>query len=314
MYVLIADDTYPGHTSSDEWQPLLHPYQQAGADALFLTFINPTDMAVPPAMAALAAGRGSGSPGSVPSDTLLIFSVGGELYSHKPNPWPFLESPEAARAMAAQVARWPSDGIDLDIESGAGDQSNAGTNMVCFVDALRQARPGFIITQPVYGESAVAAENYVVKQNKADRIGIMVYSVVDSLSYISNWDQHGKNLIIAGIGGLSEDYAEPMACEVKQQGLGGMMVWYASVLDAATNQSAIVYEGDPDATRVQSMKWAAARKSMALADPSNGCPGLCHAISGTVTDGWCNLNCHAKPPNCPSSICSCGEASLPIVA
>lgn len=47
------------------------------------------------------------------------------LYSLEPNPWAWLETREAAEEMALQVAHWKTmgaDGIDLDLESGAGDR------------------------------------------------------------------------------------------------------------------------------------------------------------------------------------------------
>jgi len=54
-----------------------------------------------------------------------VFIQGGYAYSIDTNPWPWLTSQSAAEAMAIEVAKWPSlyncDGIDLDLEEGAGD-------------------------------------------------------------------------------------------------------------------------------------------------------------------------------------------------
>ena len=62
--------------------------------------------------------------------------------------------------MAEEVATWPDrynvDGIDLDIEEGAGSNVEAGPNMVHFVRRLKQLRPNFIIGQPTYGYPAVS--------------------------------------------------------------------------------------------------------------------------------------------------------------
>ena len=75
------------------------------------------------------------------------------------NPWPWLTSREAAEAMAEKVAEWPEkygcDGIDLDIEDGAGDAKGAGKNMIYFVRKLKQLQPKMIIGQPTYGYPAV---------------------------------------------------------------------------------------------------------------------------------------------------------------
>jgi hypothetical protein len=57
---------------------------------------------------------------------LLTPTPGGYAYSVKQNPWNWLTSKEAAEAMAEKVAEWPQkygcDGIDLDLEDGAGNR------------------------------------------------------------------------------------------------------------------------------------------------------------------------------------------------
>ena len=64
--------------------------------------------------------------------------------------------------MAEKVAEWPEkygcDGIDLDIEDGAGDAAGAGQNMIYFIKKLRQLQPKMIIGQPTYGFPAVSME------------------------------------------------------------------------------------------------------------------------------------------------------------
>ena len=61
--------------------------------------------------------------------------------------------------MAEKVAEWPEkygcDGIDLDIEDGAGDAKGAGKNMLYFIKKLKRLRPKMIIGQPTYGYPAV---------------------------------------------------------------------------------------------------------------------------------------------------------------
>ena len=75
------------------------------------------------------------------------------------NPWRWLTSQSAAEAMAEQVATWFDkynvDGIDLDIEEGAGSKPDSGVNMVHFIRRLRQLKPDIIIGQPTYGYPAV---------------------------------------------------------------------------------------------------------------------------------------------------------------
>ena len=75
------------------------------------------------------------------------------------NPWHWLTSQTAAEAMAEKVSTWFDkyniDGIDLDIEEGAGSKPESGTHMVHFVRKLRQLRPDVIVGQPTYGYPAV---------------------------------------------------------------------------------------------------------------------------------------------------------------
>ena len=134
MYILLADNTEEGFDDEAEWDPKLFEYQQTGANVLFFTFVDPKTMKIPTAFEKLAATRGSSEPGSVPQDTKIIFAIGGYEYSLRPNPWDWLTSKDKAEEMAEVVATWPDlyncDGIDIDIESGAGDHKEAGPNMI----------------------------------------------------------------------------------------------------------------------------------------------------------------------------------------
>jgi hypothetical protein len=76
LYILLADDGMPAFSTSSNWTPRLYPYQQTGANVLFFSFINPLTMKVPLSYAALAKTRGNGQVGSVPANTVIIFSIG----------------------------------------------------------------------------------------------------------------------------------------------------------------------------------------------------------------------------------------------
>ena len=99
-------------------------------------------------------------------DFFQIQIVGGYAYSVKVNPWPWLTSRSAAEDMAEKVAEWPEkygcDGIDLDIEDGAGDAKGAGKNMLYFIKRLKRLRPKMIIGQPTYGYPAVHFSDLLV--------------------------------------------------------------------------------------------------------------------------------------------------------
>ena len=76
LYLLLADDYHEDFDSNAQWSPKLYDYQQKGANVLFLTFINPGTMAIPPAFQNLAATRGKDVEGAVPKDTVIIFAIG----------------------------------------------------------------------------------------------------------------------------------------------------------------------------------------------------------------------------------------------
>eukprot|EP01123_Difflugia_compressa_P004511 TRINITY_DN15946_c0_g1_i1.p1 TRINITY_DN15946_c0_g1~~TRINITY_DN15946_c0_g1_i1.p1 ORF type:complete len:271 (+),score=46.33 TRINITY_DN15946_c0_g1_i1:27-839(+) len=252
--------------------------------------VDTTQMKIPPAFVNFAKTRGSGNTGSIPSNTVIIFSVGGYSYSIQPNPWPWLSSPSAAIAMAQEVATWPSkygcDGIDLDIETGAGDASDVGPNLLTFIRTLKSLNPSMIVTQPVFGYPQVAAQIYVVNHSwdknstalgLADTVGIMVYQGSQSLMYVKNYAQGAqqwqgfpitvdvtREAIWCGAGGQpSAGDLQTLASTVKQQNLGGIMVWYASVIDTRTGKIAFQYAaGSGDATPAASSMWANALQMM----------------------------------------------------
>ncbi len=77
VYLALTADSMENYTTSKDWQPLLYPYQQTSANVLMFTFVNPETMEVPKAFENLAATKGTGEAGSVPKDTIVLFSVGG---------------------------------------------------------------------------------------------------------------------------------------------------------------------------------------------------------------------------------------------
>jgi len=275
LYILLADDSEELYESDADWDPRLFPWQQEASNVLFFTFIHPDTMEVPPSYQKLAATRGTDLPGAVPADTVIMFAIGGYAYSIKPNPWHWLTSKEKAEEMAVKVSEWPEkygcDGIDLDLEEGAGAQKEAGPNMIHFIRKLRELKPDMIISQPVYGYPQVQAETDVINAswdpegnsaNLADSIGLMVYEGTQALNYVKNYANGAgqwsgfpitasapTNVILLGAKGQST-YKDimTMAEEAIKQDLLGIMVWYASVdngfdyavnWDASTNDDSI---------------------------------------------------------------------------
>ena len=99
-----------------------------------------------------------------------------------------------------QVARWRDDygidGIDLDLEEGAGSKKAAGPNMVHFTRRLKEIHPDLLVSQPTYGYPQVQAESDVINASwqpggasngLADTIGLMVYEGTQALLYVKNY-------------------------------------------------------------------------------------------------------------------------------
>jgi len=257
MYILLADDTEEGyHTANGDWEPLLHPYQQTGANVLFFTFINPATMDVPISFRKLAASRGTNADGAVPAETRIIFAIGGYAYSINPNPWDWLTSRGKAEAMAVKVAKWRDDygidGVDLDLEEGAGSQAAAGPNMVHFVRKLKSIHPDLLVSQPTYGYPQIQGEIDVINasweiggysNNLADSIGLMVYEGTQALQYVKNYaagsaqwegfpikvDVPKPNILLGCKGSSSSNIINTLATEAVREDLLGVMVWFCSV-------------------------------------------------------------------------------------
>jgi len=264
LYLLIADDGWP-YKSETEWVPKLPDYMAAGGvNVLWLAFVNPAKMpALPPAMAHIGKNR--------PNGTKVIASVGGEAYSDS-GTWPWLDSVEAAEAMAAEVVQWKTkygmDGIDLDIEG-----HQPGPTALAFAKKVKELDPTFIVTQPVFGSPQVTEEDYMVNQcfakgakSSVDAIGIMVYEGVGSLQYIKNYlngttswqgapihvDVPPQKVILGAGGQSAAGTIEALAKAAHDQDLGGIMVWYASVIDSATGKPGNQYSGGSMDASIQS--------------------------------------------------------------
>jgi hypothetical protein len=273
LYLLIADDDWP-YKSETEWVPKLPDYMTEGPNVLWLAFVNPAKMpALPPAMAYVGKNR----PKGVQS---VIASVGGEAYSDSGS-WPWLASDAAAEAMAAEVVQWKTkygiDGIDLDIEG-----NQPGPTALTFANKVKELDPNFIVTQPVFGSPQVKEENYMVNENfkkgaksSVDAIGIMVYQGTGSLQYVKGYVNGTKQWqgfpihvdvppqkVLLGAGGQAgAGTIETLAKAAHDQNLGGIMVWYASVIDTATGKVGNQYSGGSMDASIQSAASKAAWKN-----------------------------------------------------
>jgi len=273
LYLLIADDGWP-YKSNSTWTPKLPEYMYAGGiNVLWLAFVNPEDMpALPPAMGSVGLhGR--------PNNTKVIASVGGEAYSDSAK-WPWLASVETAEAMAAEVVQWKKkygiDGIDLDIEG-----NQPGDTAYAFAQKCKELDPTFIVTQPVFGYPQVKEENFVTNaafkdpsKSPVDNIGIMVYQGTGSadclVNYLNGSSHPGdsitvdvpSNKILLGAGGQASAGTIEKLAQIAHDGdLGGIMVWYASVTDAATGKVGNQYSGGAMDSSIQDATTKAAWKN-----------------------------------------------------
>lgn len=184
VYLLLADNTATvtnsqGQTvlSTEEWSPKITSWINQ-FNVVFFTFIN-SDMVVPPAF------ENARTSGQIATGTKIIYSIGGYSYSMDTAGWKrWFGNSDSAKQLAAQVAHWKCDGIDLDIEDGAGNDGDVASGIVVFAQELRRLRPTFIITQPVFGYPQVYSESLMTvhswnaqgaSQNLADAVGIMIY-------------------------------------------------------------------------------------------------------------------------------------------
>lgn len=102
-----------------------------------------------------------------------------------------------------------------------------------------------------------------------DRVSVMQYQCQASFAYVKNYadaeSQYAgfpikvnvpmENMMV-GIGGKdSASCITTMASSVKSQALGGMMVWFGSVLDAKKGDIAFAYNTQYDASLVQDSAW-----------------------------------------------------------
>lgn len=84
--------------------------------------------------------------------TKIMYSVGGSGSSEDLKDWKnTFATPEKAISLAHEVSQWKSDGIDIDFESGIGEDVAFSANLLIFAQELRRIRPDFIITQAVFG-------------------------------------------------------------------------------------------------------------------------------------------------------------------
>merc|ERR1712070_216216 len=144
---------------------------------------------------------------------------------------------------------------------------------LAFAKKVKELDPSFIVTQPVFGSPQIKEENYMVNQcfakgakSSVDAVGIMVYEGTGSLQYVQNYvngskqwsgfpihvDVPSKKVILGAGGQSAAGTIETLAKAAHDQDLGGIMVWYASVIDSATGKPGNQYSGGAMDASIQS--------------------------------------------------------------
>lgn len=147
-----------------------------------------------------------------------------------------------------------------------------------------------IVTQPVFGSpSSVPAANRIIEASynvskhsgalhSLSKVGIMVYSGTGAEQWLKYYT-HGcdqfcsqwqcnlaacvpkSDMVLGAAGFASQGTIAKLGSDVVSMGLGGFMVWYASVIDSATGKAGLQY-GNMDASINSYSAWEAALKKM----------------------------------------------------
>ena len=211
-----------------------------------------------------------------------------------------------AEHVAKWPSKHGCDGIDIDIEVPAGRHEETGEMLVHFVAKLKSLNPDILITQPVFGTAdTVRSVDRLLEvafnpdaeqefdydsthtEGSVSAVGIMRYAGTNAETYLSVYTQgclpsrcstrpHGycpvnacvprANMLVGLEGNAGDGSIFKVQRDVVQGGLGGMMVWEASVRDAASGQAALRY-GKMDASIRKSPAWASALQNMKDAPP-----------------------------------------------
>ena len=144
-----------------------------------------------------------------------------------------------------------------------------------FVAKLKALNPAMVVTQPVFGSpTSVPAANRLLEgafntsSGKAlgsvAKVGVMIYSGTGSEEWVQYYTQGcskhctqwncplaacvpSADMVLGIDGSAAAGPIASISSDVKSMGLGGVMVWYASLLDPATGKNGLVY-GSMDAS------------------------------------------------------------------
>ena len=206
-----------------------------------------------------------------------------------------------AEHVAQWPSKHGCDGIDIDIEVPAGKHDETGEMLVHFVAKLKSLNTDIIITQPVFGTAdTVPSVNRLLEvafnpnaeqefaydsthtEDSVSAVGIMRYADTNAETYLSVYTQGclpshcgtrpggfcpvnacvpRANMLVGLEGNAGDGSIFKVQRNVVQGGLGGIMVWQASVRDRATGKPALVY-GTGDASIRKSSAWASALQNM----------------------------------------------------
>lgn len=233
-----------------------------------------------------------------------------------------------AEHVAQWPSKHGCDGIDIDLEVPAGTKPETGEMLVHFVAKLKSLNKDMLITQPVFGTADTVrsvdrllevafnpnaeqefAYDSTHTEGSVSAVGIMRYADTNAEAYLSVYTQGclpsrcstrpggyclvnacvpNANMLVGLEGNAGDGSIFKVQQNVVNGGLGGIMVWQASVRDKATGQPAVLY-GSGDASIRKSGAWTSALQNMqnapkALLTREAASPALTGASSDTASD------------------------------
>merc|ERR1712180_477689 len=208
MYILLADNTEDDFHDDADWEPLLYPYQQDGANVLFFTFIDPSTMEVPLAFRKLAATRGTDAEGAGPhpqagANMIVFIRKIKELAPDWLVTQPTYGYPQIKAEIDVINASWNKGGTSNNLADSVGLMVYEGTQALQYVKnyaAGSSQWEGFPIKvdvpkpQILLGAKGTASPSSIQKlaseSVSQDLLGIMVWfcSVQNGLVYGHGWD------------------------------------------------------------------------------------------------------------------------------
>jgi hypothetical protein len=245
--------------------------------------------------------------------------VGGELSAGWSN---LASNPETAAANAIALMHKYGCGIEVDDEAGG-----SGSGLVKFVQLCHAGKPdGAYISMDVGGtpngiQKAIIAGaidsldwvNLMVSQPSYDQGNSVTFGHADGIPYnkmlvayyAGTWVDN-CNTIGSGPGSIGAGLKL-----FHKYGLKGLSIW--AVMKGGSYNNCKTADAPGFAAALAALRAPTPAPAPTPPTPPTPAPGpqQCHSISPSASDAWCQKNCNAAIPYCPSNLCVCGGVPTP---